>query len=253
MGKSPDIRIKTPKEIQILREAGKILAGIFDDIKSLVKVGMTTGEIDMIAESLINNSYVVAAFKGYRGYPANACISVNEEVIHGIPGKRIIKDGDVVGIDIGIIYHNYYSDMAMTLGFGVLDTGRQKLLDVTRQSLMRGIAQAKPGNHLRDISHAVQSYVESKGFSVVRDFVGHGIGRSLHEDPEIPNYGSPGQGPLLKAGMVFAIEPMVNMGVSGTKVLSDGWTAVTADKKPSAHFEHTVAITESGPMILTVK
>ncbi len=253
MAKSPDIRIKTSGELVILREAGKILAGIFDSMKSFVKVGVTTAEIDQVIESLIMKNKVGAAFKGYRGFPACACISVNEEVIHGIPGKRLIKDGDIVGVDIGIVYQDYYSDMAMTLGVGSVESCHQKLLDVTRQGLMRGISEARPGNRLGDISHAVQSYVESKGFSIVRDFVGHGIGRQLHEDPEIPNYGAPKQGPLLKAGMVFAIEPMVNMGTARTKVLSDGWTAVTVDKKPSAHFEHTVAITESGPVILTEK
>ena len=253
MGKSPDIRIKTPEELLVLREAGRILAGIFDEIKNLIKVGMTTGEIDQVADSLIQRNNVLPAFKGYRGFPACACISVNEEVIHGIPGEREVKDGDVVGVDIGIVYRNYYSDMAMTFGVGSLEPSRQKLLDVTRQALMHGIAKARAGNRLGDISNAVQSYVEAKGFSVVRDFVGHGIGRKLHEDPEIPNYGPPNQGPLLKVGMVFAIEPMVNMGLARTKVLNDGWTAITADKKPSAHFEHSIAITESGPLILTVK
>lgn len=253
MGKSPDIRIKTPEELLILRDAGRILAGIFDEIKFSLKVGMTTGDIDQVADSLIKSNNVVSAFKGYRGFPACACISVNEEVIHGIPGKRVVKEGDIVGVDIGIVHREYYSDMAMTLGIGSLEPNRQKLLDVTRQALMHGVAKARAGNRLGDISHAVQSYVESKGFTVVRDFVGHGIGRKLHEDPEIPNYGSPKQGPLLKVGMVFAIEPMVNMGLARTKVLGDGWTAITADKKPSAHFEHSVAITESGPLILTVK
>jgi methionyl aminopeptidase len=252
MKKDTNIPIKTPEELIILREAGKILAGILEDIKRSLKIGMTTGEIDAIAESLIRKNKVGAAFKNYRGFPACACVSVNEEIIHGIPGKRLIKDGDIVGIDIGIVYRNYYSDMAMTVGFGQLEASRQKLLDVTRQALARGINEARPGNRLGDISNAVQRYVESKGFSVVRDFVGHGIGAELHEDPEIPNYGEPHQGPFLKSGMVFAIEPMVNMGTSRTKILSDGWTAVTADKKPSAHFEHTIAITESGPMILTV-
>ncbi|MBF0387336.1 MAG: type I methionyl aminopeptidase [Candidatus Omnitrophica bacterium] len=253
MGKNTDIRIKTPEELLILREGGRILADIFEEIKNSVKVGMTTGEVDQVADSLIKRNNVVAAFKGYRGFPACACISVNEEVIHGIPGKRVLKDGDIVGVDIGIIFQNYYSDMAVTLAVGILEPNRQKLLDVTRQALLHGIAKARAGNRLSDISFAIQSYVESKGFSVVRDFVGHGIGRKLHEDPEIPNYGSPNHGPLLKTGMVFAIEPMVNMGLARTKVLSDGWTAITADKKPSAHFEHSVAITESGPLILTVK
>jgi methionyl aminopeptidase len=252
MSKDTNIAIKSPEELITLREAGKILAGIFEEIKRSLKIGMTTGDIDAMAEALIRRNKVGAAFKNYRGYPACSCVSVNEEIIHGIPGTRQVKDGDVVGVDIGIVYRDYYSDMAMTFGFGELDAGRQRLLDVTRQALARGITEARPGNRLGDISHAVQRYVESKGFSVVRDFVGHGIGSKLHEDPEIPNYGEPHQGPLLKPGMVFAIEPMVNMGSSGTKVLKDGWTAVTVDKKPSAHFEHTVAITESGPVILTV-
>ena len=251
MARSPDIKIKTPEELLILREAGHILVGIVSELKSSLKIGMTTADINGLAEMLIGKNRVASAFKGYRNFPAVACISVNEEVIHGIPGARVVRDGDIVGIDIGIRYRNYFSDMATTIGFGSLEATQQKLLDVTRQALMRGIAQARPGNRLGDISHAVQSYVESKGFSVVRDFVGHGIGLKLHEDPEIPNYGSAKQGPLLKAGMVFAIEPMVNAGGPKIKVLSDGWTAVTADKKPSAHFEHTVAITESGPLILT--
>ena len=251
MGKNPDILIKTHEELVIMREAGNILARVFRDIKSSLKIGMTTAEVDRLAESLMKEAGVVPAFKGYRGYPACACVSVNEEVIHGMPGSRAIKDGDVVGIDIGLIHKGYYSDMAYTVGFGTLSAGKQKLLDVTRQALLRGIAEARPGNRLGDISHAIQKYVESKGFSIVRDFVGHGIGRQLHEDPEIPNYGPAQQGPLLKVGMVLAIEPMVNMGVAQTRVLSDGWTAVTVDGKPSAHFEHTVAIGESGPVILT--
>ncbi|MBF0122938.1 MAG: type I methionyl aminopeptidase [Candidatus Omnitrophica bacterium] len=253
MVKNNNIRIKTPQELLLMREAGKILAEIFEELKSSLKIGMTTGEVDACVEALINKRHVIAAFKGYRGYPACACLSVNEEVIHGIPGKRILKDGDIMGIDIGIIYKNYYSDMAMTVGMGTLEASIQKLLDVTRQALHRGIAEARPGNRLSNISNAVQVYVESKGFSVVRDFVGHGIGSRLHEDPEIPNYGKPGQGPVLQAGMVLAIEPMVNMGTWKTKTLEDGWTAVTVDKKHSAHFEHTIAITELGPEILTVE
>lgn len=249
--KSNRIKIKTPEEVEILGEAGKILAGVFKDLKCSLKIGMTTSEIDAIVESLIVAANVIPAFKGYHGFPASACVSVNEEVVHGIPCSRIVKDGDVVGIDVGIVYKNYYSDMCKTFGFGVLSASKQKLLDVTRQALLQGIAQARVGNRLGDISHAIQKYAESKGFTIVRDFVGHGIGRALHEDPEIPNYGMPGRGPLLKAGMVFAIEPMVNMGKPQVKILKDGWTAVTADKKPSAHFEHTVAITKLGPVILT--
>jgi methionyl aminopeptidase len=251
MAKMSDIRIKTPEELIVLREAGRILATIVADLKSSLRPGMTTRDIDLLAEVLIVRHAVTAAFKGYRGFPANACISVNEEVVHGIPGARVIKDNDLVSIDMGIIHKGYFSDMAVTVGIGSLEASRQKLIDVTRQALLKGIAEARPGNRLGDISSAIQKYVESKGFSVVRDFVGHGIGKDLHEDPEIPNYGEPHKGVLLKSGMVFAIEPMVNMGRFGIKILEDGWTAVTMDKKPSAHFEHTVAITESGPMVLT--
>lgn len=251
MKKNPDIRIKTVQELSIMREAGKILAGIFEQLKCSLKIGMTTAEIDAIAEGLISRSEVMPAFKGYRGFPSCACVSVNEEIVHGIPGRRIIKDGDIVSIDIGVRHRDYYSDMAVSIGFGSLESSTQKLLDVTRQALLRGISEARPGNRLGDISSAIQKYVESRSFSVVRDFVGHGIGRQLHEDPEIPNYGEPKCGPHLKVGMVLAIEPMVNQGGYRTRTLADGWTVVTADRKPSAHFEHTVAITESGPVILT--
>ena len=251
MKRNNNIRIKSPEELLVLREAGRILAGIVEELKGSLKIGITTAEIDLIAEALIKKSGVGAAFKGYRGFPACVCVSVNEEVVHGIPGLRVLKDGDIASIDIGIIHKNYYSDTAVTVGFGELEPSRRKLLDVTRQALLKGIAEARQGNRLGDISHAIQRYVEAKGFSVVRDFVGHGIGVELHEDPEIPNYGEPHQGPFLKAGMVFAIEPMVNMGGAQTRTLGDGWTVITQDKRPSAHFEHTVAITESGPVILT--
>ncbi len=251
MNKKPDIRIKTPEEIAILREAGKILAGIVSSIKSSLKIGMTTGDVDAAAASLIAQAGVLPAFKGYHGYPACACVSVNEEIVHGIPGPRVIKSGDIVSIDLGIVYQQYFSDMAVTVAVGEMDASRQKLLDVTRQALYKGIAQARPGCHLGDVSHAVQKYVEGKGFSVVRDFVGHGIGRALHEDPEIPNYGQPGTGPLLKPGMVLAIEPMVNMGTYQTRTLDDGWTVVTADRRLSAHFEHSIAVTDADALVLT--
>ncbi len=253
MKKKPDIRIKTSQELQTLRDAGKILARIVGCIKSSLKIGMTTRDIDQQAEILIRQEGVLPAFKGYRGFPACTCISVNEEIVHGIPGDRVIKDGDIVSIDIGIIYQEYFSDMAVTVGCGEMNATRQKLLDVTRQALYKGIAQARSGARLGDLSHAIQKYVESKGFSIVRDFVGHGIGRELHEDPEIPNYGEPNTGPVLKPGMVLAIEPMVNMGGFQTKTLKDGWTVITADKKPSAHFEHSIAVTEDGPVILTLQ
>jgi len=245
------IRIKTPEEIDILRKAGKILASVIQELQRSLKSGMTTKEVDGRAEELIRRHNVLPAFKGYRGFPGCACISVNEEVVHGIPGKKVLKDGDIVSLDVGIIHDDYYSDTAVTVAVGKIDEIHQKLLDVTRESLYKGIEQARVNNHLSDISAAIQQYVEENKFSVVRNFVGHGIGRQLHEEPEIPNFGAPHQGPVLKEGMVFAIEPMVNIGNHHTKILSDGWTVVTQDGKASAHFEHTIAITSKGPEILT--
>lgn len=245
------ITIKTPEEIEILRQAGKRLAAIIKDLSCSLKTGMTTQQVDATAEKLIAGQNVRPAFKGYRGFPGCICISVNEEVVHGIPGKKMIEDGDLVKIDVGIIHKEYYADTALTVGVGEIGPYLQSLLDVTRDSLYKGIAQAKPGNHLTDISHAVQTHAEKNKFSVVRDFVGHGIGRSLHEEPEIPNFGPPHCGPVLMSGMVLAIEPMVNVGTWQTRILDDGWTVVTLDGKPSAHFEHTVAVTENGPEILT--
>ncbi len=251
MKRSLDIRIKTKDEIEILREAGLILAKIVHEIQCSLMIGQTTREIDALVEALIQRNNVLPAFKGYRGFPACACISVNEEIVHGVPGNRVFKNGDIVSIDIGIIHRQYYSDMAVTIGVGELSSSCRKLLDVARQALFKGIAFAQNGGRLGDISHAIQTYAESKGFSVVRDFVGHGIGKQLHEDPEIPNYGHAGTGPILRSGMVLAIEPMLNMGGYKTKTLKDGWTVITADRKPSAHFEHTVAVTEQGPVVLT--
>jgi len=252
MKTSQGIRIKSTNEVDILRKAGKILSSIVVQLQGSLTSGMSTKDIDLKAEELIRKNKVISAFKGYRGFPGVACISVNEAVVHGIPDKRIIvKDGDIVSLDTGIIYEGYYSDTAVTVAIGRIDTEVQRLLDVTQASLARGIEQARVGNRLSDISFAVQSFVEMHGFSVVRDFVGHGIGQKLHEEPEIPNYGRPGQGPVLQEGMVFAIEPMVNLGTHRTRVLSDGWTVVTEDGKPSAHFEHTIVITAKGPEILT--
>lgn len=245
------IRIKTPAEIDILRKAGKILASIITELKSSLTIGMTTKEIDLKTEELIKKHKVISAFKGYRGFPGYACISVNETVVHGIGNSRVIVSGDIVSLDVGIIYNDFYSDTATTVGIGKIDQAKERLLNVAEASLYKGIEAAKVGGRLSDISFAVQSYVELHGYSVVRDFVGHGIGRQLHEEPEIPNYGKPGEGPLLEEGMVFAIEPMVNMGTHRTRVLRDGWTVVTEDGKPSAHFEHSVVITNNGPEILT--
>lgn len=245
------IKIKSPDEVDTLRKAGKILASIVKELKCSLKSDMTTLDINTTAEDLIARHQVRPAFKGYRGFPASVCVSVNHEVVHGIPGKRIIKDGDIVSVDVGIIFNDYYSDTAFTAGIGKVHPKCEKLLKVTEQSLYKGIAQAVVNNHLSDISCAIQQFVEANQFSVVRDFVGHGIGSSLHEDPEIPNFGQAHNGPLLKEGMVFAIEPMVNLGTGQTKILPDGWTVVTADGKPSAHFEHTIVITSKGPEILT--
>jgi len=248
---SQGIRLKNTNEIDILRKAGKILSSIVMQLQGSLTSGMSTKDIDLKAEDLIRQNKVSAAFKGYRGFPGVACVSVNEVVVHGIPGKRVIKDGDIVSLDIGIIHEGYYSDTAVTVPVGKVKPEIMRLLDVTRSSLARGIEQARVGNRLSDISFAVQSFVEMHGFSVVRDFVGHGIGKQLHEEPEIPNYGRAGQGPLLADGMVFAIEPMVNMGTHRTRILDDGWTVVTEDGQPSAHFEHTIVITPKGPEILT--
>jgi methionyl aminopeptidase len=248
---SQGIRIKSANEVDILRKAGKILSSIVIQLQSSLTSGMSTKDIDLKAEELVRQNKVTAAFKGYHGFPGVACVSVNEVVVHGIPDSRIIKNGDIVSLDMGIIYEGYYSDMAVTVPIGNISPEIRRLLDVTRGSLFRGIEQARVGNKLSDISFAVQSFVEMHGFSVVRDFVGHGIGRALHEEPEIPNYGRAGQGPVLQEGMVFAIEPMVNMGGHRTKTLTDGWTVVTEDGKPSAHFEHTIVITARGPEILT--
>ncbi len=251
MNKPGSISIKTKEELAILREGGRILAEIVHELTSSLKSGITTKEVDEIAEKLIAKRNVIPAFKGYRGFPGCVCLSVNHEVVHGIPGDRILKDGDIVSIDVGIIYKDYYSDTAMTVPVGEISAELKKLLAVTKDALYRGIEEARAHNHLSDISAAIQRYVESNDFSIVKDFVGHGIGKNLHEDPEIPNYGPPHQGPLLKEGMVFAIEPMVNLGRWETKILDDGWTVSTADGKASAHFEHTVAITGKGPEILT--
>lgn len=234
-----------------MRAAGRILAGIMSELQVLIKPGVATQELDRAAVIAMERAGVRSAFKGYRGYPAHICVSVNEEVVHGIPGRRKLLEGDIVGIDIGIETNAVFADMAKTFAVGKISAEKRKLLDVTEASLVEAIRYMRVGNRLSDISNAVQIYCESHGFSVVRDFVGHGIGRELHEEPQIPNYGSPGSGPLLKEGMVFAIEPMVNSGTWDVEVLKDGWTAVTKDGLPSAHFEHTVAIVDGAPLVLT--
>ena len=246
------IIIRSPREVEQIRKANVVVAEVLERLKTLVVPGVTTDELDGISEEIILSKGAVPAFKGYRGYPKTLCVSINEEVVHGIPNKRKLKEGDIVSIDVGTNLHGYFGDAAITLPVGEINPEAKRLLEVTEKALSIGIEMAKVGNRLFDISHAVQAWVESNGFSVVRDFVGHGIGKSLHEDPQIPNFGSPHQGPRLEKGMIFALEPMVNEGTYDVRVLDDGWTVVTADGKPSAHFEHTIAITDGDAMILSV-
>lgn len=245
------ILLKSNQELEMMRQAGKILARIMAKVEDFVRIGILTQDINDFAEELMHKEKVAPAFKGHRGFPASVCTSVNEEIVHGIPGKRKLNEGDIVSIDIGINYQGFFSDAAVTLPLGMVDAQHRRLIDVTMQGLAEGIKQAEVNNHLSDISSAIQNYVEGNGFSVVRHFVGHGIGKSLHEDPEVPNFGSPHCGAVLKNGMVLAIEPMVNMGTWESEILENGWTAVTKDGLSSAHFEHTVAITTSGSQILT--
>lgn len=247
------IVLKSAREIALVRAGGRILAEAMAMLRDLVKPGVSTQEIDREVEALIARRGARPAFKGYRGFPATVCTSINEEVVHGIPSpSRRLREGDIIGLDLGVIVDGYYADAAFTLAVGEVPPEVRCLIEVTRESLDLGIAQARPGNRLGDISHAIQRHVEGHGFSVVRAFVGHGIGRALHEDPQIPNFGEPGRGPLLKPGMVLAIEPMVTMGRPEVRVLEDRWTAVTQDGSLAAHFEHTVALTGAGPVILTV-
>lgn len=246
------IILKTEREIEFMRKAGRTTALILDEMVKRVAPGVSTGELDRLAEARCKELGVIPVFKGYQGFPASVCISVNDEIVHGIPSnKRILKKGDIVGIDFGVSYEGWYGDSARTVAVGQVSSEAEKLMKVTLESLLKGIDQCRDGNRVFDIGNAVQNHAEAQGFSVVREFVGHGIGRALHEDPQVPNYGPKGKGPQLKAGMVLAIEPMINAGKAGVRVLSDGWTAVTADRSLSAHFEHTVAILPTGPEILT--
>ncbi len=246
------IKIKTPEEIARMRVACQMTARLRDEVAKKVAAGVTTKELDDYARDLIHEMGGVGSFYGYHGYPAYLCVSINDEVVHGIPGKRIIQNGDIVSIDQGVTYDGFVGDTAITVMVGDVDARVAELVRVTEASLYAGIEKAVEGNHLSDISHAIQKVAEAAGFGVVRKFVGHGIGRDMHEDPQIPNYGPPGRGPLLRAGMVLAIEPMINLGGFGVKVLNDGWTAVTKDGKPSAHWEHTVAVGKEKPEILTL-
>jgi len=245
------IPIKSEKDLQILRRSAQILSAVMRKVQKSVRPGITTLDIDRLSEELILKEKALPAFKGYKGFPATACVSVNEEIVHGIPSPRVILEGDIVSIDLGVDYQGYFSDMAVTLPVGRVDENKRKLIEVTRKALDAGIRQAHAGNYLSDISHSIQSFVEDHGFSVVRQFVGHGIGAALHEEPEIPNFGDAHLGPLLKKGMVLAIEPMVNVGGWECFIAKNGWTALTKDGLASAHFEHTIAVTDKGPVILT--
>ena len=247
------IMIKTPQEIEKMRRSGGVVRDVLETVRGLVKAGATTLDLENAAAAKMKELGAVAAFKGYRGYPCVLCTSLNEEVVHGIPSKgRVLRDGDIVSIDCGVVVNGYYGDSAITVAVGNgLTPEAKRLLDVTKASLDSAIAVVKPGATLGDIGAAVQEVVEADGFSVVRDFVGHGIGTHMHEDPQVPNYGRRGQGTKLRPGMVLAIEPMVNVGGPGVQVLKDGWTAVTEDGSLSAHFEHTVAVTQEGATVLT--
>jgi len=241
------IILKTPAEIEVMAEASRIVAEVLEVIRKEVRPGITTDDLDHLAEKEIRARGAVPAFKGYRNYPKTLCASVNEQVVHGIPSKRRLKEGDIIGLDLGAIVGGFYGDSAITVPVGRISEKSDHLVRVTEEAMYRGIAQAVVGNRLTDISHAVQRHVEPAGYSVVTEFVGHGVGRQLHEEPQVPNYGRPGQGPRLQSGMVLAIEPMVNMGGSAVRVLDDRWTAVTADGSLSAHFEHTIAVQPKGP------
>ena len=246
------IVLKSPREITLMREAGQILVAAMRMCRDLVKPGVSTLEIDREVETLIRERRAKPAFKGYRGFPATICASINEEVVHGIPAAtRRLEAGDIVGLDLGAIVDGYYADAAMTLPVGEVSERARRLIEVTREALDLAIAQARPGRRLGDVSAAVQRHAEGAGFGVVRSFVGHGIGRALHEDPQVPNFGEPGKGPLLRPGMVLAIEPMVTMGHWEVRVLKDRWTAVTEDGSLAAHFEDTVAVTDAEPDVLT--
>lgn len=245
------IILKSPQEIERMRSSNRIVAEILQNVVAAVRPGVKTRDLDALAEDLLRKYKARSAFKGYNGYPAVLCTSVNEEVVHGIPSDRVLKEGDILSLDFGAVWDDYYGDAALTVPVGSISERARRLLRVTEEALGKAIEQARPGNHVGDISAAIQGHVESRGFSAVRDFVGHGIGRFMHERPQVPNFGLPGRGVRLKPGMTLAIEPMINAGGYGVEVLEDGWTAVTRDRSLSAHFEHSVAVTENGPYILS--
>lgn len=242
---------KSKAELELMREAGRIVALTHQELAKWIRPGVTTKELDQIADRLIRSMDAIPSFKGYGGFPGSICASVNEELVHGIPGSRVLQEGDIISIDIGANYKGYHGDSAWTYAVGEVSEEAKRLMEVTEQSLYKGLEQAAPGARLSDISHAIQTLVEAAGFSIVREYVGHGIGKNLHEDPPIPNYGPPGRGPRLQPGMALAIEPMVNAGERYVRTLEDKWTVVTVDRSLCAHYEHTIAITEDGYEILT--
>lgn len=246
------IILKSERELSLMREAGRVVARTLELLQKAVEPGITTGELNDLAEKYITSQGALPSFKGYHGFPASICASVNEEVVHGIPGLRTLKRGDIISIDVGALLNGYQGDAAITVPVGEVKPEIAHLLQVTREALELGIQEARPERRLSDISHAVQTHVESQKLSVVREFVGHGIGRNMHEDPQVPNFGSPGRGPRLQPGMTLAIEPMVNLGGPGVMILDNGWTVVTRDGSFSAHFEQTIAITSEGPKVLTL-
>ncbi len=242
---------KNKREIEIMARAGEIVALVHQAMKLAIKPGVTTAQLDKLAEKIILENHATPSFKNYNGFPASICASVNEQLVHGFPSDYVLKDGDIITVDVGACYEGYHGDSAWTYAVGTISKEAQLLLDVTHDSLFEGLKQVKPGNRLTDVSHAIQSYAEQFGYHLPEDYTGHGIGRDLHEDPVIPNYGKPGRGPILKTGMVLAIEPMVQIGTKETVTLSDGWTVISKDHSLSAHFEHTVVVTEDGYDILT--
>ncbi len=245
------IRIYSENEIEILRQGGKILAKIIEELKKEVKPGVTTKHLNKVAEDLVFSWGAKPSFKGFEGFPSALCTSINEEIVHAVPGKRKLKEGDILSLDLGIRFEGYYTDMAITIPIGRIDKKTRKLIKITKEALKIGIKQTKPGSHLGDIGYAIQKYVEKNGFNVVRELVGHGVGKKVHEEPKIPNYGNPGQGPELKVGMVLALEPMVTVDDWQVEKTKDGWGYKTVDNSLSAHFEHTITITSKGPKVLT--
>ncbi|MDP2954393.1 MAG: type I methionyl aminopeptidase [Chloroflexota bacterium] len=245
------IIIKSPQEIAVMRQAGRVVASILDMLVKALRPGITTGQLDALAEQEIIRQGATPSFKGYRDYPASLCASINEEVVHGIPGNRALREGDIIALDVGVIYNGFQSDAALSAGVGKIAPEAKRLIETTRGALAAGIAAARKGARLGDVSVAIQGVVEAEGFSVVREYVGHGIGRDMHEEPQIPNFGLPGRGPVLRPGMALALEPMVNMGGWRTRLTDNGWTVVTADGSLSAHFEHTIAITDGEAEVLT--